>query len=391
MHYGCTSFVYGMPHGRRSSGDIRVLASGGDIPLTAATSMAKQKRKTLPRNFGDMLESAPLDVLIAVFDVCDLEATGGFGKSTALGFYRCPDALVRWLVAQGANIDAVDAYRRTPLHHRSASWKGGVDLLLSLGADIEARDCRGYTPLHAAAESRKSESVRALLLKGADPEARTDDGATPLELALTTTRNIDIAQTARIAELLLTGDVPVTERMRDEVERIGREFEFHRAGFNPDAVAETGDGLRTLYRLFGTLPVARRRIHDGVSPIHVDAMDWPDQHRALWEWLVPSSGPAATAQGEAIRISGRLSLEILDNGGTNWNADFREMLDALVAHLASACALSDERVAEARRIAAELRDGKGDVDQLRKLAELAVRWVLANPHPIPLAPPSYAR
>lgn len=353
--------------------------------------MAKQKRKTLPKNFGDMLETAPLDELIAVFSVCDLEATGGYGKSTALGFYNCPDALAEWLVAQGANIDAVDTYRRTPLHHRSASWKGGVDLLLSLGADIEARDCRGYTPLHAAAESHKSGSVRALALKGADRDARTDNGATPLELALATTRNIDIAETAKIAELLLTRDVPVTEQMRDDVKRIGREFEFHRAGFNPDALAQADAGLSTLYRLFGTLPVARRAMHDGISPIRVDAMDWQDQHQALWEWLVPSSGPAATAQGEAIRISGRLSQEILDNGGTNWDAEFRSMLDALVAHLASASAVSADMVAEARRITAELRDGKGDVDQLRRLAELAVRWVLANPHPIPLAPPSYAR
>jgi Ankyrin repeats (3 copies) len=353
--------------------------------------MAKQKRKTLPKNFNEMLESAPLDELTAVFNVCDLEATGGYSKNTALGFYNCPDALVVWLVAQGANINAVDTYQRTPLHHRSASWKGGVDLLLSLGANIEARDYQGHTPMHAAAVSHKSESIRALLRKGADPNAKTNNGSTPLELALATASNIDIAETAKLAELLLTSEVSVTEAMRNEVERIGREFEFHRAGFNPDYLPETDAGLNTLYRLFSAPPVVRRVIHDGVAPILVAAKDWPDQYQALWALLVPSSGAAAVAQGEAIRIAGRISQEILDNGGANWDADFRAMLDALVVHLGSGSPLSNDTIAEVRRIAAALRSGNGDADQLQRLAELAVNWVIANPNPIPLAAPKYAR
>ena len=40
--------------------------------------MTKKKRKTLPKNFDEMLASAPLDELIAIFDVCELEATGGY-------------------------------------------------------------------------------------------------------------------------------------------------------------------------------------------------------------------------------------------------------------------------------------------------------------------------
>lgn len=353
--------------------------------------MQKQKRKTLPKNFSEMLDTASLDDLIAVFSACDFESTGGYSKSTALGFYNCPDALAEWLVGQGANINAADMHGRTPLHHRSASWKGGVDLLLSLGADIEARDDRGHTPLHAAAESHKSASVHALLKSGANPNARTTSGATPLELALTTTRNIDIVETAKLAEALLATGVTVTDGMRAEVERIGREFEFHRAGFNPEFLAETDAGLRTLYRLFATRPAARRVMHDGVSPIVVAAMDWPDQHQALWELLVPSSGAAATVQGEAIRITGRLSQEILDNGGVNWNGDFRAMLDAFVAHIASGTSLPGDAIADARRIVSELRHGKGDVDQLQRLAELAVQWVIANPGPIALLPPAYAR
>ena len=114
-------------------------------------AMGKRKRKTLPKDFGQLLDQASFAELVAVFDACELEATGGYSKSTALGFYNCPDELVRWLVEQGADINARDTYQRTPLHHRSSSWIGGIDLLLDLGADIEAQDYQGYTPLHAAA------------------------------------------------------------------------------------------------------------------------------------------------------------------------------------------------------------------------------------------------
>ena len=86
---------------------------------------------------------------------------------------------------------------------------------------------------------------------------------------------------------------------------------------------------------------------------------------------------------------GRWQLNLTPFFRANWDADFRAMLDALVAHLASASPLSNDTVTEARRIAAELRSGNGDVDQLQRLAELAVQWVIANP--IPLAAPKYAR
>lgn len=40
----------------------------------------------------------------------------------------------------------------------------------------------------------------------------------------------------------------------------------------------------------------------------------------LWDYLVPPSGQAETAQGEIIRIAGRIQHEMLDNGCicTHW-------------------------------------------------------------------------
>ncbi len=353
--------------------------------------MAKRKRKTLPKDFGQLLEQASLDELVAVFDQCELEATGGYSKSTVLGFYNCPDELVRWLVEQGADIDARDTYQRTALHHRSSSWKGGVDLLLDLGADIEAQDYQGDTPLHAAAKSHKAQALAALIRRGASIAARNRQGHGVLQIALATTSNADIEATAKIAHILLDAGMPVDDAMLAEVQRIGREFEFHRAGFNPDYLEATDAGLASLYRLFGVTPVASRQLHDGKAAIRVADGSWHNQHQQLWQLLVPSTGPAATMQGEVIRLSGRISREIHHNGAANWDADFKAMLTALIRHLGSAVPLPAGALAEAQALAAALRGGDDDAARTDRLSALAVQWVIANPQPLPLPPPAYRR
>ena len=175
------------------------------------------------------------------------------------------------------------------------------------------------------------------------------------------------------------------------MQRIGREFEFHRASFNPDYLEATDAALASLYCLFDVTPVASRKVHDGQAAIVVATSGWRDQYQQLWELLVPSSGAAVTAQGEVIRISGRISREIHHNGSANWDADFKAMLAALVSLVGSAVSLPAAELAEAGALAAVLRGGNDDAEQTDRLCELAVRWVIANPQPVPLAMPSYSR
>lgn len=353
--------------------------------------MAKRKRTTLPKDFDEQLEHASLGELMAVFDTCQLEATGGYGKRTALGFYNCPDELVRWLVAQGADIDARDRYQRTALHHRSSSWKGGVDLLLDLGADLEAKDYLGDTPLQAALRTHKPASVAALISRGADTQVTTRNGDSALYLALAETSNADIEQTAQVVQILLDAGVSIDEEVRAQVRRIGETFEFNRAGFDPESLPATDAALTNLYRLFDVPPVPARLTHDGEAPISVPITDWPAQHQHLWALLVPSSGTAQTVQGEVVRITGRLSDEIHRNGGANWCADFRKMLAALLGHLGSAVPLAEDELAEAARLAAALKGGDDPDGHTDRLCELAVRWVIANPQPMALGKPTYRR
>ena len=68
--------------------------------------------------------------------------------------------------------------------------------------------------------------------------------------------------------------------------------------------------------------------HDGVSPIIFkigkNAIELRTQFHQLWDYLVPPSGRAETAQGEIIRIAGRVRHEMLDNGCINWDDAFAD-------------------------------------------------------------------
>jgi hypothetical protein len=350
--------------------------------------MAKPRKKLLPKNFEELLKTGNLTELKAVFETCDLNAKGDYGKQTALAYDECPDELARWLVAEGADLAATDTWGNTPLHNRARSWRGRIEILLVLGADINNTGASIGTPLHAAAHAHNVENVRLLLESGAQIDAPNRENLTPLELALRGCSNSDLQNMAPLAETLLAAGARKTPRMKEFVAIIGKNFEFHRSAFNPESVNAAGAALDRLYALFDVPPAPRRTLHDGQSPIAVKTAPWQKQHQELWELLVPSSGAAATVQGEVVRISGRISRELAGNGGVNWDADFNKMADALLGHIQASNPLSPPHLSEAASIIADVKRRSGDTN---RMAELAVAWVLSNPTPIKLEPPSYKR
>ncbi len=353
--------------------------------------MAKKKRKTLPQNFKELIKAGDMEALKAVFDDCELNAYGGYDKETALHFHSVPNELVRWLVEQGLDINTPSAiYRRTPLYEHATYGDSTVELLLDLGANIEATSYDDKTPLYMAAGYYRVDTVRLLIERGANIHAKSRGGQTPLAYALATCRGIQICGMAEIAAILLSAGAKITPDMTDSVRRIGEDFEFHREGFNKELLAGVDIALSRLYELFGVEPVPRRHIHDGLSPIKVKDGDWKEQFAELWEYLIPSSGPAKTVQGEVVRIAGRVRDELYRNGGANWNADYRKMLNDLPKHFASGTAFSPEELAETKALLSSIH-AKGDDEDaaINRLCELAVKWVSANPQPMPLPKPDY--
>jgi hypothetical protein len=354
-----------------------------------ANPKAKAKKKTLPKDFDKLLKAGDVDALKAVFDSVDVDARGGYSKQTALAFDTCPDELARWLVERGADLEAQDTYQNTPLHNRCRSWRGSIDVLLDLGANIRAVSSNGNTPLHVAAEARRATHAQRLLAAGADVNARNAPQLTPLELALHTASNAQLPELVELAQVLLAAGATRTPTMHDAIKRIGATVEFHRSGFNPDLLPAGSAALDELYAMFDAAPVARRKLHDGTSPIVPTESRWQKAHAELWDLLVPSSGFAATTQGEVIRIAGKLADEIHRNGAANWSDDHGAMARHFHVLVQRGTPLDADTLADLHRLVGSLaRNAEGNVD---RLAELAVAWVRLNPTPIELGPVAYHR
>lgn len=369
------------------------------------------KRKTLPKNFEELLKHGDMEAMKAVFEKVDVNARGGVFKQSALAFNSCPDELARWLVNQGANVHSANRFGETPLHTRASHWQGRLEILIELGADVDHMADGKGSPLHRAAGNHHSKNVRILIDHGANIDVVNKPGLTPLKLALAQCRNTSIVGMAEIAEMLLprkNDKAPAPKGLfsrvlkkgsssRDDSEiaefkrmvtRIGTEFEFHRAKFNPTMLSETSDALVHLYELFDVPPVPRRKMHDGVSDIVAKARDWKQQHRELWDMLIPSSGAADTVQGEVIRIAARINDELDRNGGVNWDSDYRKMAKAYLVIIASGTALGSNKLSQAKTIISGLNKNSEGAEELDKWA---VEWITLNRKPLKLPEPEYKR
>ena len=350
-------------------------------------------RKKLPENFNELLEQGDIEVLKAVYDKCELNAYGGYSKDTALHFENVPEELVRFLVLEkGLDINCMNQFYMTPLHSQAGNGGACLKLLIELGADINKADnLTRETPLHIAANRRRPDSVKILLENGADMYAKNWNDENPLESALHQCMNIDIVQTVTVAEVFLEAGIQVTDKMKEYVKKIGESFEFYRDNFNSDYMEETEKGLGQLYTMFSVPPVPPRKRHDGTSTIPEMEGPWYKQHDELWNLLVPGKGHAATVQGEVIRISGKVAYEVMDNGGINWDSDYRKMLKYLVETFATGQALGEEELAEANQIEKLISKSREADREPERLMELAVKWVSQNREPNLIGKVEYRR
>lgn len=350
--------------------------------------MAK-KKKTLPDDLQEIIDSGDPEQFAAVFDKCEISATNR-GKTTAnvFSYKNLTAEHIRFLAENGIDLNGDSGWQRTPAAFLADDFKL-LKCLIGYGADIEcAVDELHGNALFICAWTHRAKAVENLLSCGADPEPRGGwQKNTALDEALQSARGIDIVNMVRIAKALLAAGAKPSDKTKGFVTKIGEDFEFFRSSFNPELVDEYSHALDELYEIFGVEPVPRRVVYDGKSPISVTGKTWQEQFDQLWKLLVPGNGHANTVQGEVIRIIGRVTNELLDNGGANWDDEYRKMVGALPAYLRTFSGGSAEKACSL----AEKISRNSDGSLLYPLTEAAVAWVLANNSPAPLDEVSYSR
>lgn len=92
------------------------------------------------------------------------------------------------LIAANANVNALDANGKSPLHYSceySSVRKDLVEMLVAAGADVNAADRHGWTPLHYACWGKYSSDIACTLIEAnANLDAKTfSPGNTALHYA----------------------------------------------------------------------------------------------------------------------------------------------------------------------------------------------------------------
>jgi len=91
------------------------------------------------------------------------------------------------LIEKGANVNAMNLLRETPLHiavQNKTIRSILVKLLIKHGADVNAREKKGMTPLHIAIRQSREEVILKLIGGGAYVNMiETESGKTPLKIA----------------------------------------------------------------------------------------------------------------------------------------------------------------------------------------------------------------
>ncbi len=350
------------------------------------------KKKKLLNNFQEIIDSGDMEAFQKVFEKCEISATAA-GKTScnAFSYKNLTPAHIRFLAENGLDVNS-DCGFGYPAIAFQASDRDNLRCLLDHGADPDlVLTPYRETALARACSMHDAAAVRNLLEAGASVSVTGGiENRELIDLTLVHCDNIFIPQTLAIIKMLKEYGAKTTVKTSEYVRRIGERFEFFRDSISPDMVDELSASLEELYSFFDVPPVPSRRMHDGMSAITVKGSSWQEQYNELWEQLVPGTGKAKTVQGEMIRIAGRVSYEILDNGGINWDDAYKKMLHALSGYISLWKDTQKELVREAEILIGKITPS-AKKKTLYRLTEIIVRLVLSDPEPIPLGDTSYTR
>lgn len=350
--------------------------------------MAK-KLVTLPKDFRTHGDAYSLTELQEIFQRRSLDARGGYSKQAALAYSTVDPEGVCWLLDQGADIEAESRFYASPLVTRAADGDAEVvRLLVERGAD-PIRAGSKHTPLIAAAANHRADVVELLLDAGATLTETDSLGWTALDLAAIRSEPAKVEQGLPVVKLLTARGGILSDRAQPYLRNAMMALYRYEAAGN--ARIAMIDAMTELLELLDVEPPARPRMLADGEAISVTAAGWKKQFSELWGLLVPNVGPAASVQGEVIRIAGRIGHELLHNGGGNWDRDFAAMGTAFARYVRTGVPLSDEDLRIVDAALNEVSGGGISEESVDALTEQSVAWVLANPERTALGTPDYRR
>lgn len=280
--------------------------------------------------------------------------------------WALPDDVVVWMVQRGADINAVSGKDVTPLRlHALLNRPEQMALFVDLGARLHGFGDVPPPLFGAVSNPLGVEALRELVRLGADVN-EVHQGQTPLDAALS---NLTVAfyesRIPILEELLALGARP-TPAVPQLLAEMDEQYDHERPNFQYDEAEAYADERRKIHSLFGWTP-----------------HNWRADYRELWKELVPPFGQAETVQGEAIRVIGRIGSELLNNGAMNWDDQFELMSETLGEYLASGTPLPPKQAQQADALCRFMSEDSMEPD-INRLTQLVVRWVQANPEPVPL-------
>lgn len=334
-----------------------------------------------------------VEELEEIFAKVEVTAVGrDYNRESALMSERLDADGVRWLLENGAEVDAVDQFGNTALTHRSRSAKDleVARALLAHGADPNATGSR--SPLAAAAEWLNVEGVVLLLEAGADPLGTVGKRVrshTVLDCTMARMRDYQATRALEVVRILVARGATIS----GETPKYMRKTMTTLQGLiaRGKGSEENLASLTAIFEMLGVEPSEPPRTLAPGEPITVTADGWKAQFNELWTILVPPGGSAESVQGEVVRIAGRVANELLGNGGGNWDRDFDRMLVAFGEHVRTGTALDGTALARVDEALDALRGGGYDEPSVDVLAQESVGWVLRNPDRVPLPSPGYGR
>jgi len=164
-----TPLLFAIYHGK--SDVAQLIASRASLSFAEVCAMGDQARAQ------SMLASNPA--------LINERSADGFPPLGLAIFFKHGE-LARWLIAQGADVNAAaeNAQRVTPLHAAAAVMDHETaHLLLERGANPRAKQQMDYTPLHGAASRGDVVLAKMLITHGADLGAKGSDGMSPADIA----------------------------------------------------------------------------------------------------------------------------------------------------------------------------------------------------------------